>query len=80
LFAWEGKRTSYLVSPFINGIILESWLKKNNNNENNDVFNQFLKARRILSDKFGIKDVTTRNVIYNPKTNHLTFFDLMPSK
>jgi hypothetical protein len=78
IFAWEGKSTSFLVSPFLNGITLEKWVSENPKREKSNTYRRFIKARRILNDSLGIKDVTTRNVIYNPKTDKLSFFDLMP--
>jgi hypothetical protein len=80
IFAWEGKATSFLVSPFVKGITLEKWVSEKPEREKSDVFMRFIKASRILSNSLGIKDVTTRNVIYNPRTGKLTFFDLMPPK
>ena len=78
LFAWEGKRTSFVVSDFIPGETLENWISKDSKREKSGVFNRFIKSRRILFDTFGIRDVTTRNVMFNPRTGKLTFFDLMP--
>lgn len=76
-FAFQNKRVSYLVGEFVGGITLEKWLRQDKRNENSAVFQRFLKAEKVLKKKLGIKDVTTRNVIYSPKTDKLVFIDLM---
>ncbi len=41
------------------------------------VYQRFLKAERFLKRK-KVKDVTTRNTIYDPKTDELIVIDLHP--
>ena len=76
-FAWVGKGTSFLVSPFIQGITLEKWLQEDPKREKSETYMRFLKSRKILHENLGLKDVTTRNAMFNLRTGKITFFDLM---
>ena len=79
-FAWVGKGTSFLVSPFIQGITLEKWLQEDPSREKSQTYKRFLKSRKVLHENLGLKDVTTRNAMFNTRTGKITFFDLMPPK
>lgn len=80
VFAYNGKNESILVAPFKEGIILEKWLNQNSLNKKNGVYQRFLKIERFLKSSFNVHDLTTNNVIYNPKKDELIIIDLMPGK
>ncbi len=79
-FAYNGRSESFLVAPFKEGILLEKWLKNNPANKGNGVYKRFLKIERFLKSSYNIHDLTTNNVIYNPKKDELVVIDLMPGK
>jgi hypothetical protein len=78
-FAWRSKERSILAAKWIPGIQLEKWLSNKGNGENNNVFRRFLKIERYLKKKFGARDVTTKNALYNEKTGLITIIDLHPN-
>ncbi|MDD4251370.1 MAG: hypothetical protein PHX27_04230 [Candidatus ainarchaeum sp.] len=79
-FAYNGKSESFLVAPFQEGVLLEKWLSNKKANKSNDVYQRFLKVERFLKTTFDVRDLSPRNVIYNPKKNELVVIDLMHGK
>ena len=74
---WTSRKSSFLVSDWIEGMPLENWFRANAGRRVDDVYQRFLRMERLLK-KAGLKDITTRNVIYNSKTDELVAIDLMP--
>lgn len=76
--AWKSRQESFLVSEWVNGVSLENWLSQPQGPKKDEVYQRFLRMERFLKRQ-RLRDVTTRNVIYNPKTDELMAIDLLPS-
>lgn len=76
--AWKSKQESFLVSDWIQGVPLEQWLSLPQGHKKDEVYQRFLRTERFLTRQ-KLRDVTTRNTIYNPKTDELVIIDLLPN-
>jgi len=76
VMAVNTKKNSFLVAEWVKGIQLENWLRADKRHLQSEVYGRFLKAERMLRQQYHVKDLTTRNTIYNPKTDILTLVDL----
>ena len=74
---WKDTKQSFLVSEWVKGIPLEHWLRVPQGRKTDEVYQRFLRMERFLK-RHKIKDITTRNVLYNSKTDELIAIDLMP--
>jgi len=77
---WTRRRdASFLVAEWVPGIPLEKWLGQRNPTKKDEVYQRFLRIERLLKKRLKVNDITTRNVIYNPKTDELTVINLQTS-
>jgi hypothetical protein len=77
IVGWRSKTESFLVSEWISGTPLHQWIESGRNPKIDDVYQRYLRVERLLK-RNGAKDMTMRNVLYNPKTDELLVVDLLP--
>ncbi len=75
---WRSRAESFLVSEWVEGVQLEKWLQIPKGRVTDEVYQRFLRIENLLK-RHGIKDITTRNVLYNSKTDELVVIDLLPA-